>query len=448
MSTRSMCLNVRRRSVRLILASLGILGVAPGAQAEVAYGLEARLGRSDNIGRVQDAEQSETIAVAGLNVSWLEDSQRLEADVAVDLSYFEYLDDTFDSELLGHANGSVIVGLIPERILWTFEDSFGQAQADPFAASTPETRENINYFTTGPDFILRLGSTGFVRLFGRYSATEFESSNFDSERMSAGLGVGRELSSRSRLSMNAITEDIDFENAVNADYERQSAFLRYELQGARTEVEAQLGYTWLDSDAAQEDGGMLARLSVSREVTTSSTVYISAGRQWADASDALRESLQSPTADRPVADAGQVRITAAASPAQTDDASIGWNFDRNRTAFGLSAGWRQESYETQPLLDRTSYAYDATASRQLGPSLQFGLLAAYVDEEFEGQDRTADEIRLGAFLSWRPGRNFEYALTFDRFDRDTSDGAQEYVENRAFLSVRYNPAGSQPERSR
>src|SRR5690606_16682042 len=123
---------------------------------------------------------------------------------------------------------------IPDRLQWVFEDSFGQAQDDPFAPSTPDTREDLNYFSTGPDLLVRFGSTGFTRVYGRWSSTTYETSPLDAERTTAGLSVGRRASESSELSLNGVTESIDFDADASTDYDRKSAFIGYRVDAART----------------------------------------------------------------------------------------------------------------------------------------------------------------------------------------------------------------------
>src|SRR5688572_10032717 len=171
-------------------AGIAALLVTAPARAELTGVAEAGVGYSDNIGRVPSNETDETIGTVGLELDWSERTRRIRGDATVDLSYYEYMDDTFDSEVLGTANGTLALAIVPETFQWVFQDSFGQAQSDPFAPASPTTREDLNYFSTGPDLTVRFGSTGFGRVFGRWSQTSYERSPLDAERTSGGVAVG------------------------------------------------------------------------------------------------------------------------------------------------------------------------------------------------------------------------------------------------------------------
>jgi hypothetical protein len=424
-------------AVVLPLVTVGtLLSVSP-AWADLNYGIEAGVGYSDNIARVDVDETDETIGTLGLNLRWSERTRRIDGDATVDLSYFEYLDNTFDSEVLGTANGLLVLGIVPERFTWFFQDSFGQAQSDPFAPSTPETRENLNYFTTGPGLNFNFGANTSLRLTGRYSATTYERSPLDAERTSVGAALARQLSASSEVAFNVVEESIDFDAPASTDYDRRNAFLSYELDGARTDIVAQAGYTWLERDepGSEDTGGSLLNLLVTREISASSDVRLSLGTQLTDAGESLRGALESGAV-------GGADITASPDPFENRNVSLSWNFSRNRTDFSLGASWNEDRYEEQTQFDRTRLAYEAQFTRRLSPNLDFGLLATMGDDDFETAGLDSEELTLGANLTWRVGRTIGFRFTVDRYDRNTSNGTGEYVENRYFLTVFLRPQRS------
>src|SRR5262245_16650922 len=111
----------RALAAALPLVAAGTLLRTTTALAELDYGVEVGGGYSDNIARVDTNETDETIGTVGLDLNWTERTRRLEADANVDLSYFEYLDNTFDSEVVGTADGTIIVGIVPDRFSWLFQ---------------------------------------------------------------------------------------------------------------------------------------------------------------------------------------------------------------------------------------------------------------------------------------------------------------------------------------
>jgi hypothetical protein len=347
--------------------------------------------------------------------------------VDVDLSYIDYQDGSYDSEVTGIANADLRYLFVPGRFEWVLVESFGQAELDPFAASTPDNRENVNFITTGPDLTVRLGSAAYMTLLGRYSATQFEESNFDDERLLGGLTIGRELSARSDLSLNVTVESVEFDDPLfGTDYYRRSAFLRYDVEGARTTLGLEAGYTEIDRGDVTSNSPLFA-LDISRTVSARSVLTLSAGVRSSDAASALR------------ADGGGGGIpggpdqTSSTDPFETRHVSIGWQFTTPRTQFSLSAGHEEDAYETTTLLDAEREIYQVMASRELTPRLSLRAQGSLFSSSFDVADQDDDETQLGLTLSWNATGRFFVDLELQHFNRDSSNPLTEYDETRAFL---------------
>jgi hypothetical protein len=197
-----------------LLTSLLILAAAVGVDksqaADFAYGADLGLGRTDNIDRTAGNKRSENIASAGVQFSLLQQSRRLETNVLGDLAFLDYLKHTYRSEVVGNFTGLARLAIIPERLVWVFQDNFGQVKRDLFAPATPGNRENINYFTTGPELTARFGGQVRGQLSGEYSKITYQSSPFDNDRYSGSLGLIRDLTDTSAVSANVRAEKVRF----------------------------------------------------------------------------------------------------------------------------------------------------------------------------------------------------------------------------------------------
>ena len=130
------------------------------------------------------------------------------------------------------------------------QDDFGQAALDPFTPTTPTNLENINYFSTGPDFALHFGASSYLNASARYARAQYETSPYNSNRLLGNLAWGYQLSAQSSVSLNGDTERVMFQNtALNSDFDRSSGFVRYEVQGARTGLSVDLGATTINQNA-------------------------------------------------------------------------------------------------------------------------------------------------------------------------------------------------------
>jgi hypothetical protein len=418
--------------LRSLALAGAVLAALPAAAAELHYEAGLSYGHSDNIRRTAENQVSEDIAAANLRFSLDENTRRLRADVVGDLAWNEYLDDTFDSELTGNFAGNATFGLLPERIEWFVGDSFGQVLSDPFLPATPENRENINQFATGPNFYLGFGSQMRLQLNARYVLTDFERLPFDSESYRGEIGLVRLLSGRSAISMNLRSEDVTLdEAALQGDYTNTEAFLRYDISGARTNLRTDVGWSQLDRDAATDaEDGLLLRIDASRRLSASSTAQLSAGREFSNAGSAFAGGLSSTGVDISITPGRQ-----SALPFTSDHATLRWTFDRHRTGLGLFGTWAERTYEDEPLLDQTMTTLGVLLRRDLSPNASLFAEAGSTRGDFAQPGGEYDEINAGLSLNWRLTRHLTLQFSYDYLDRDGEALAASFEENRIWLSV-------------
>ena len=162
------------------IVAVTVAASMPAAADGLEYRASIGAGYTDNIRRDTGNEQDENLGIAGLRFSYDADTRKLDADLVGEIAYYEYLNDTFEPELLGNIYADASFALVPDRLHWVLTDGFGQVMTDPFQAQSPANRQNINYLSTGPEAFIGLGSQTRLRLAGRYSLATYEDDPFDS----------------------------------------------------------------------------------------------------------------------------------------------------------------------------------------------------------------------------------------------------------------------------
>lgn len=416
--------------VHLAIASLLIL-TGSAAVAENSFQVNAGLGQSDNIRKTETDKQDETIASAGLGFSVFQNSKRLYTNAIADLAYLDYLHNTYDREVVGNLSGVVNVRFVPERFEWIFQDNFGQVSSDPFAPVTPDNRQNINFFTTGPDFSLAFGSVTRTTLSGRYSKVDYEQTPSDNDRYSVALSLAHDLSSATEVSANAQTEKVNFDANAGADYRREEAYGRYAINGSRTRGSVDLGYTRLKRTSGDESGA-LARLEVARRTSPSSILTLRLGREFSDAGSSFR--LQQGL--------GEVSLDPQAgaqtsNPFVNEYLTVAWDFARQRTGFGVSVSYFDENYEQLAIFDQSRTMGNVYIFRDLSPRLRWQVNGAYSKDDFKNAAGDYREIDASTSLLWRIGPRLSVSLRYERFDRSSDLPGGGYVENRGWLQLQY-----------
>jgi hypothetical protein len=425
----------------MLLAAL--LLSSPALAVEYEYGLEIGAGATDNIARTPDNEISETILTAGVDALIRREGHRVDVDLDADLAYFDYRDGTFDSEVVGTMFADIRARLVPDRLAWLVTDTFGQLSLDPFAAVSPANRENVNYFITGPDLTMPVGDRGSVTASGRYAMSTHEESNLDDERLMAGIAFGRELAPGNAVSLNATFERIEFDdtNFTANNYDRQSTFVRYTVDGARTRLRADAGYSSVRIEGG-DSGSPLIDVEVSRDLSPRSILTLRAGMRSADSASALfaLNELNALGACSP-SSSGQ---TASPDPYESTFGTVCWEFSGRRTSFFLSASLERDEYETRTELDRGRRVFQASFERQIAPRFSVGLQGWMYRADFDTVDQIDDETRLGLYLTWNIVGRLFLELDGEAFERDSTNALSNFEENRAFIRLAWRDQDDPP----
>jgi hypothetical protein len=433
---------MRARLARAILATL-ICGTAASA-AELDYRVSVGAASSDNVRRSRENEIDETIGIAQLQLSLDQRTNRVRADIFSDLAYYEYLDDTFDSEVVGNVYADTAFSLVPDRFIWSASDQFGQVLVDPLQPSTADNRENINYFSTGPDFIV--GASWPVRLQfgGRYALTEYEDSPLDMSSTAAQVALVRSVSEGSSISLNGRIEQIEYkEQSLDADFDQLEAYLHYQVAGSRTNLSLDAGFAQLRRDFNDEkENGALLDVEMSRRLSGSSTLQLGAGRRFSTAAGAF-------IAEQGIGDGGigggSGRQTA--SPFTRDHVTLGWAFRRNRTGLYVDLSWTQRTYEGLEALDQSSVTFATRYSRDLSPRATLGLGVAYGSADYEPPAADNKDLTFRSTLTWRLTRNVSLEARYDFVDRNSTAPLTEYSENRFWVTIGYGHGEPRSQRS-
>jgi hypothetical protein len=426
------------RSVGAVVGDLASAAPAQGGGESLTYGADVGIGESDNVTLVESNKVSQTIAVADLDFDFKDQTRRFAADAKGAFSDLYYLQNAYSNQLLGRFDGSAQLALIPERVTWVLTESFGQSQIDPLQPVVPTNLQNVNYVATGPNADFRFGPTVFLDLTARYAKTTYQTEPFDSNAVIGSAALGLALSPQSSISINGSFERMMFDNTeVNTDFNRSSAYVRYEVQGARTDLTANLGVTKVDQ-GSQSLTGPLAKLQLSRQLSSVSKLTFTVGRDITDASSAF-SSLQSG------AIGGIVTAPAALSLNNytVTQGSVAWEYARNRTTFVLSGSWEKDSYDGQPLQDVTRDSAQFRAERKLSSVLTAQVLGSLYRNDYTNTDFSETDWLAGAALIFREGRGLEIKLRYDHASRAVSGVGSGYSENRAFLTIGYRPRPAQ-----
>jgi len=373
-------------------------------------------------------------------------SRLFDANLKANFSYLDYLQGAFSPDLIGRADGTAHVSVVPERFTWTFQEDFGQGAINAFVAPTPDNRQNINYFSTGPNLFFRFSGTGFLNLTFRYARSTYTSSPFDNGRIQGGFELGQQLSPLSTISLDANSERVLYSNTLVAtDFDRTSAFLRYEIDGVRTDISANLGGSKISS-GEESQSGPVARLEIHRRISSRSKIGLSVAREFTDASAGF-STAQTGALNGIITTPAPV----TANNYTSDSSTLTWAYGYNLTTLNLSGRWAKDGYSSQPQFDQTRLGAEVNLTERLTRAFTTQISGSLYRTDFQHTDFVDTEPgshyqdgRLGLAFIYTAGRALEFRLRVDHLARSVSaasstTGLFGFHSNTVYLTVGYRP---------
>jgi hypothetical protein len=446
MTQRQLAAAVRHpnRGAFLCAAGAALLGGVTAATCATAdvfdWAVRAGATYSDNIARDAVGKQAETVVEGGLKLAVTEKRPWLDATLASDFQYETYLNHTFKNDVLGGANGTARVILVPGRVSWTLQDNFGQTSVDPVAVETPANRQNTNVVTTGPDLTIPFGRRMDLNVVGRYSEASYGTTLADNNQILGSVALIRHIAATSSVSLNATSQRITYaQNSINPSYKQQDAYLKLDSDRPRTTVDLRIGVTRLE-ELGHSTSGLLARLSLARVLSPRSKISIDGGVQFADSAASF---LQTQSLGGIVL--GNANAVVSTDPYRSEFGAVNWTVTSNAVSAIFRAEWDRERHRTQSILDRDSLGGRMTISRKVSPQFTMGLEGGYTRQEFREAGATVSDWSAAALLTWRLSIRLYLEGKAGRYQGDghstlltpIGNGTQNYVENRASVTLSY-----------
>ena len=436
------------------LAGMGAAGGAPGGglpagrAADAAGGdvtkweLTAGVTHSDNIALSAIDPISDSILQTGLQLQVADKRPRLDTEISADISYWDFANHTFKSQVVGGADAGLTLAIVPSRFTWSAHDNFGQLAVDPTTVLTPGNTQNVNLFSTGPSIALPLGSdVNTLVLQGLYSKADYGTTLQDNQQHLGSVSLQHKLSERTTVSLNASdTHTVYDDSLVGSSFDVREGSIGFDAVGVRTSLTSAVGYTELRFLGESHDG-LLARLGMTRFIGSRSKLSLEIGTEYTDSATQFAEGQQfrgvqtvpgTPGLQGSVSDA-----VVSIDPFKSDYAIGAWDLLGTRSTLSFGFTLRSETHEQQTQFDRRLGTATVTFTRRISPLFVLSASSFYTRERFSGVNADLDTWSVGAGLDWTLSRTLAVQARFNRQD-GSGTGARNYTEDRAYIGISYS----------
>lgn len=417
-----------RSLVRSALIICPVLVAGSAAAAEYGWSLEAGVGHTDNAAQEKTGTVEDTLIAVGGAVSAVHESRRMEFSLEGSASQVKYVDDTYGDDFVASAFGRAVIGIVPKRFTWTFQDQVGQVSRSLSGTDTPDNRQFVNVFSTGPDILLRpaSGDTEFG-LAARFQDTRFEfEDGVDEQRGNVSARLLKRLSQRSHWGLVIDASKVDYKLDTTPDYDQQEVYLQLESGRARHTFSIDAGAVRVD-EASGANINPLVRAALTRQMRAGWSATVSAGTEVRSTGDRFVEDATDNSST------GYVVITGL--PSETLYGSLSLRSDRTRASFGSSLTFTQDDFPGDPTLDRDYWTLALEGSYRMSPVLSATGRVHFDRYEFQGS--TDDRMRVSLGLDWQAGRRLFVGFGYRLRIADGTASFGEYTENLVFATLAY-----------
>ncbi len=412
---------------------------APGNH--IVFGVSGE--HTNNVTRVEEGETSDSVLSALTSFGYVfPETRRATASISGNLAYQEYLDDSFDSELIAHVDADAAMQLIEDHLTWVVADELTQGRVDETQALTATNRQNVNLAMTGLRFAMPLGDLNLLRVDGQYELSDYEvSTEGDSEALIGRVALIRQIGRRQALRLGVTARDVTYRGqSLFPDYQGLDYALAWGASGAYTDLTLEGGYTTMDLEGRKFEEP-LYRLQLSRSLTQRTTLDIVATHELTGTSDAIHF-------DQSLGGRGPRTSEVAVNPDPFvfEFAGVSLTYDGRRFALDLGLSASRDRYTVSVDDDRDRFEAELRVDLLRGPRWRMGAFVEYEDETFVSRSN-ADSTYTdgGLFASSALGARTRIQLSFGRSERETTFANGSYEENFARLALVHSLGRGDPD---
>ena len=437
-------------SAILVFFFLAMLVLIPSANANwlVNWQAGAFVEYTDNVLRSDTDEESDYVLEPRASITATHLGPRFDASIGADTEYRGYSEGTIGDRNDANLDAQLEWKISPNLFVWTFEDHFSsEFPIDIRDAPNQRNQQNVNTFVTGPTFTPRIFKHTFLNLQGRYANTQTERSNIDNDRLQGTVGIVRELTPNSTISLNYLHEDVKFHEKTtrpstdgNVDFARNDYYLGYGITRPSLGIEATLGYTKINRDTGpnKSSEGNNSSISIDYTINSTSSLGFNAYDSFTDTSSNSVGGSEFglgggfggvggiPGIGGGDNEFGDIDLITTGDTSDVQGFSLSYNkrFTKLGTEFQIFN--REEDYDLVDFNDREVNGATVTFTLPYSSLLLFGLSGEYRESDFDIGDRDDNDKYIELSSTYFYTRNWRFESSVDYRERDSDQQGSDF----------------------
>lgn len=421
--------------IRGMPGSIGVLVISlslvPGVSPVQARDLKLSAGLSyeynDNIFLQSANEQSETILHAMFSADYTRESAAHETSLRLVADHRDYQDDAYEDETVFSSSLSSVLNLTKQRIFWDILNIYDNVQTDRTTLDTPSSRENTNYFSTGPRFILLTNSKNMLSLGIKYEDTYYEISDVDFTGYRTDMQYERHISRTLLMRLSAAYGEREFDNdTLNENYARTDAFITLAKKFRTSSLEADVGQTYINPDTNPSSDENLYRLRYENQLGKRTRLELRYTQELSDFSTTFAAGS--------VGGDGLSDIRSELFLLKEAGLALIRSFPRSSLRMDVIYSDRDyslDTLDTRDVLSRLSFTSEITSG------LEMRLAGSYSDFRYTGGSRNDELTSWTAGIIKRLPPSFDMHVELNYRENDSTDTGFDWDERRIIAGGNY-----------
>jgi len=259
----------------VLLLSLSILACIPNKvfAADFRYELGFEAGYFENLNLEADPVSDEVSGLVYAGISVFEDDANFLMQLDSRISTINYHRDVGLDQNRANLEANLIWRIQPGRFEWVLRDTFTQTAINTIESDIPTNRQNINAFTTGPNYIIRLNPKNNLAFEARAEKYTYEV-NASNNRGSIAARWVHSVNPAFEITLNNEALTVEFDDPVFNDFNRNDIYLSSNYRRGANEITAEYGYTILNTDNIEDVDEDRFLLSISSARTRTSSIRL------------------------------------------------------------------------------------------------------------------------------------------------------------------------------
>ena len=403
--------------------------------ADVSFGLDFILAKHDNVNLEPKSTpvEDEWVSTITGTIEVIENSSNLVADLNASVSVFKYKNDPSQDTTDLDLTLSALWIVNPSRFEWLVENVYTQTLIDPRESDTQINREDINVFTTGPNYYWRLNSQHNINFEARYQNTYYNTTDGDNDRISTALGWVYRVNSSLSASLNAEFAMLDYNDITLSDYMNSDLFVRLAYQRGRNIFAAEAGITNFDFETQEDIKGNRYLLSLQNQRTTNSDIFLEFSHSITDEATEILSDAQDPSS-------GGTTPTSVGTDIFTEDnINIRYNKTTNRFDFLAEIEDIKRDYVTQDEFDIHSFQVSIQPTINFSQTASLDLEAMQIKTLYENSSPEREDVDTTYILRYNNSfsRNLSWSLSVETEQRESTVPLNDYEDNRILATLSY-----------